>query len=177
MARLTLSRNANSFRPQPSPTVSRPAGNRREENAAKAADVRAPEVQIARDAAIRSLKWLPLPVLLCGAIWGFAGMASSAYASTLVVANLMLSAFALAWAARKGAVALMAVALFGYIVRLALITVAVLAVKDASWVKLVPLGLTIIVTHLGLLTWELRYVSASLAFPGLKPNVKEPRSR
>ena len=32
------------------------------------------------------------------------------------------------------------------------------------------LGLTIIVTHLGLLFWELRYVSASLAFPGLKPS-------
>src|SRR5439155_235035 len=27
----------------------------------------------------------------------------------------------------------------------------------------------IIVTHLGLLIWETRYVSASLAFPGLKP--------
>ena len=26
-----------------------------------------------------------------------------------------------------------------------------------------------IVTHLGLLFWETRYVSASLAFPGLKP--------
>ena len=26
-----------------------------------------------------------------------------------------------------------------------------------------------LVTHLGLLFWELRYVSASLAFPGLKP--------
>jgi hypothetical protein len=31
------------------------------------------------------------------------------------------------------------------------------------------LGITVIVTHLGLLFWELRYVSASLAFPGLKP--------
>ena len=28
----------------------------------------------------------------------------------------------------------------------------------------------IIVTHLGLLIWELRYVSISLAYPGLKPN-------
>ena len=31
------------------------------------------------------------------------------------------------------------------------------------------LGITVLVTHLGLLFWELRYVSASLAFPGLKP--------
>ena len=27
----------------------------------------------------------------------------------------------------------------------------------------------LIVTHLGLLFWELRYVSGSMAFPGLKP--------
>ena len=32
-----------------------------------------------------------------------------------------------------------------------------------------PAAILILVTHLGLLFWELRYVSASLAFPGLKP--------
>jgi hypothetical protein len=32
---------------------------------------------------------------------------------------------------------------------------------------------TLLVTHLGLLFWELRYVSASLAFPALKPGHKE----
>jgi hypothetical protein len=42
-------------------------------------------------------------------------------------------------------------------------------VRDAGWVELVPLGLTLIVTHLGLLAWEARSVSASLAFPALKP--------
>jgi putative NIF3 family GTP cyclohydrolase 1 type 2 len=48
--------------------------------------------------------------------------------------------------------------------------VAVLVVRDAGWFAAVPLGLTLIVTHLGLLFWELKYVSASLAFPGLKPS-------
>jgi hypothetical protein len=38
---------------------------------------------------------------------------------------------------------------------------------------LVPLGITIIVTHLGLLFWEMKFVSASLAFPGLKPKTQE----
>jgi hypothetical protein len=38
-----------------------------------------------------------------------------------------------------------------------------------SWVNLFALCLTLIVAHLGLLVWELRYVSASLAFPGLAP--------
>ena len=38
-----------------------------------------------------------------------------------------------------------------------------------SW----PLGATLVVSHLGLLLWETRYVSASLAFPGLKPSPQE----
>ena len=42
-------------------------------------------------------------------------------------------------------------------------------VKDASWISLPALGATIIVTHLGLLAWELKYVALSLAHPGLKP--------
>jgi hypothetical protein len=65
---------------------------------------------------------------------------------------------------------MMAAVLFGFLLRLGVICVAVFLVKDADWVELVPLGLTIIVTHVGLLFWELRYVSASLAFPGLQPS-------
>jgi hypothetical protein len=63
----------------------------------------------------------------------------------------------------------MGAVLFGYLLRLGLIFLAVYVVKDAGWVERVPLGFTIIVTHLGLLVWELRYVSATLAYPGLKP--------
>ena len=42
-------------------------------------------------------------------------------------------------------------------------------VKDLPWVEMVPLAITLLVTHLGLLLWETRYVSLSLAYPGLKP--------
>jgi hypothetical protein len=64
---------------------------------------------------------------------------------------------------------LMGATLFGYLVRLGIITVAVYVVADAAWVELIPLCATLIVAHLGLLVWELRYVSLSLAFPGVKP--------
>jgi len=87
-----------------------------------------------------------------------------------VLANFALAAALLSWAGRRSVALLMGVALFGYIFRLALVTVAVLAVKDLAWVELVPLGLTIVVSHLGLLFWETSRVSASLAFPGLKPD-------
>jgi hypothetical protein len=59
--------------------------------------------------------------------------------------------------------------LFGYLLRLGLIFLAVILVKDASWISLPALGATIIVTHLGLLLWELKFVALSLAHPGLKP--------
>jgi hypothetical protein len=50
------------------------------------------------------------------------------------------------------------------------VSAAVLLVKDAGWVEPLALGLTLVVAHLGLLFWELRYVSISLAHPGLKPS-------
>jgi hypothetical protein len=54
-------------------------------------------------------------------------------------------------------------------VALGLVTVAILLVRHAGWVDLIPLAVTVLVAQLGLLFWETRYVSASLAFPGLKP--------
>jgi hypothetical protein len=64
---------------------------------------------------------------------------------------------------------MMGAIMFGYILRLGLIFLAVFVVKDAGWISLPALGATIIVTHLGLLVWEMRYVAISLAHPGLKP--------
>ena len=64
----------------------------------------------------------------------------------------------------------MGATLFGYLFRLALIFVAVFVVKDASWISIPAVGAANIVTHLGLLVWELQYVSISLAYPGLKPS-------
>ena len=63
---------------------------------------------------------------------------------------------------------MMGATLFGYLIRLGLIFLAVYLVKDADWISLPALGATIIVTHLGLLAWELKYVAMSLAQPGLK---------
>jgi hypothetical protein len=101
------------------------------------------------------------------------GSLSAGYGLVLVVCNFLLAAALMAWSARISLAALMATVLAGYVLRLGLITAAVLLVRDADWVELVPLGFTIILAHLGLLVWELRYVSASLAYPGLKPNPKE----
>ena len=134
------------------------------------------ERDIAFDMVRRALPVAPLLIGACAAGWGWDGGVSCAYAIALVLVNFALSATILSGAARISLGALMGAALFGYLFRLGLITAAVLLVRNQQWFSAVPLGLTIVVTHLGLLFWETRYVSASLAYPGLKPRAASARA-
>lgn len=129
----------------------------------------APEPQLVRDMLKRAAWVAPIMILLGTFFWGFAGALSVAYGIGLVCVNFVLAAALNSWAARISVAALGAAAMFGFLLRLGIIFLAVLLVRDAWWVELVPLGVTLIVTHLGLLFWEMKFVSASLAFPGLKP--------
>ena len=129
----------------------------------------APEVTISRDIVRRGLIVAPVLVAICGLIWELNGAYSAAYGIGLVLVNFALSAGIVALTARISLGLMMGGVLFGYLLRLALILVAVLAVRHAGWISLPALGATIIVTHLGLLVWELKYVALSLAHPGLKP--------
>jgi hypothetical protein len=133
----------------------------------------APAMEIAQDIVRRGLLITPVLVLIAGAIWGFNGAASAAYGCAIVLANFMLSAFMLSAGARISFAMMGAAALFGYLIRLGLIFLAVYVVKDQPWIDMVALGITLIVTHLGLLFWEMRFISGSLAYPGLKPPDKQ----
>ena len=130
------------------------------------------EHELARDMIVRALPVLPLIVAVAWVTRGADGALSAGFGIALVLANLVLSAVLLAWAARVSPAVLMATALGGFIVRMALVGFALYAVKDRSWVDLPVLAVTVLVTHLGMLFWETRYVSASLAFPALKPQRK-----
>jgi hypothetical protein len=124
---------------------------------------------VARDLLRRGLLAAPAAVALGALLAGTDGAFSVAFALGLVLANFWLSAALLAWAARISYALVMGVALFGFLVRLALVGLAVYAVAGQPWVADLPLGLALVVGHLGLLLWEARSVSASLAFPALKP--------
>lgn len=128
-----------------------------------------PERDIANDLIKRGLMVLPALLLVFGLTHGLDGVLSSAYGLVLVLVNFAFAAALLTYTARISLSLMMAAVLGGYVVRLGLITAAVIGVRNMAWVEMVPLGITIIVTHLGLLLWETKYVSASLAFPGLKP--------
>ncbi len=127
------------------------------------------EIKVTADMVKRGLLVAPLVIGLGALIWGSAGAWSAAFAIGLVLANFSLSAWLIATTAKISLAMMMAATLFGYLVRLGLILLAVLLVKDAGWISLPALGATIIVTHLGLLVWELKYVAITLAHPGLKP--------
>lgn len=130
----------------------------------------APEVGISKDLVRRGLIVAPVLIAVSAVIWGLDGMWSSAYGVALVLINFGLAAALVAMTARISLALMMGAVLFGYLVRLGLILVAVLLVRDASWISLPALGATIIVTHLGLLVWEMKYLALSLAHPGLKPS-------
>jgi hypothetical protein len=127
------------------------------------------EQQVAWDMIRRAVFVAPVLLALAALVWGVHGAESAGYAVAVVLVNLALSAAILTWSARISLAVMMGAVLAGYVVRLGLVTVAVLAVIHQSWVVVVPLALTLMITHLGLLIWETRYVSATLAYPALKP--------
>ncbi len=129
----------------------------------------APEVAVSRDMIKRGLIAAPVLIAICAVIWGADGAWSSAYGIAIVLANFALAAGLIAFTARISLGLMMGATLFGYLLRLGLIFVAVWLVRDAPWISIPALGSTIIVTHLGLLFWEMKYVALSLAHPGLKP--------
>lgn len=129
----------------------------------------APEAQVVRDIARRGLMVTPVVVGLGTLFWGLDGALSSAYAVLIVLANFLLAATLISTTAKISLGLMMGATLFGYLARLGLVFLAYLAVRNLDWFAKAPFGITLIVMHLGLLIWETKYVAATLAFPGLKP--------
>ena len=127
------------------------------------------ETDLARDMVKRAVPAAPAIVVVALLLGGSSGAWSALLAVGVVAANFLLAAVSLSWAARTSPTLLMATALGGFLVRMALVTAVILAVRHTSWINLSAFAISILVTHLGLLFWETRYVGASLAFPGVKP--------
>lgn len=130
---------------------------------------RAVEMQLSTDLGRRGLMAAPVLCLIAGWIWGLDGLASAGFGLGLVIANFLLAAVIVSNAAKISVPLVMAGAMGGFLIRLGIIMVAVILVRDQSWISLPALGATIIVSHLGLLLWELKYVAISMAHAGVKP--------
>ena len=138
----------------------------------------APELQVANDLARRAIPIAPVLLIAAGIGWGWNGVASSAIGIGLVVVNFLVAAWIITWTIRISLNALMAGVMFGFIFRMSMLTVAVVLLRKFDWIEDIPLLFTVLITHIGLLMWETRYVSMSLAYPGLKPrpNARDSRS-
>jgi hypothetical protein len=136
------------------------------------------ERRIAIDLARHGLLVAPLIVLVAGLLRGVDGAASAALALAVLVLNFFAAAISLEWGARRSGNALFVVALGGFLFRMVSILVVILVTRARfGWVDVVVLGVTLFVTHLGLLFWELRSVSFSLAAPGLQRDRPSPSAR
>lgn len=129
----------------------------------------APEAEVARDL-VKRVGWVaPAFVVLGFAFWGVDGALSALFALGLVAANFAASAALISWGARISPSAILITVLGGYPLRMGVVVGAIWLVKDAAWVEMAPLAITLLTTHVGLLFWETRHVSMTLAFPGLAP--------
>jgi ATP synthase I chain len=127
------------------------------------------EREVALDIVKHGLMIAPVVVLVCGLIRGWDGASSAAVALGIVLVNFLAAAAIMTRAAKSGPTAIGAAALGGYVLRLAVILVALVVLRHQPWIDLPTLGFVIVGTHLGLLVWEMKYVSLTLAAPGLKP--------
>ncbi|MEZ5170733.1 MAG: ATP synthase subunit I [Acidimicrobiia bacterium] len=149
----------------PGPTTDEKAAALRAELAGQDA----PETEIALDMATHALWVAPAVLVVSGLFAGWGGVLGAAAALVLVAVNFLLAAALMRWAARISPEMLAATALGGYVVRLGLITVVGLGLRQVDAVDFLTFGVVLVATHIGLLVWELRSVSLSLAAPGLRP--------
>jgi hypothetical protein len=132
-------------------------------------EVVAPEREVALDLVKRGAIIAPIIIIVAGLIRGWDGAASAAVALAIVLLNFAAAAWIITRASKSGATAVGAAAMGGYIVRLGVIFVALLLLRNVSWIDMPVLGFVLVGTHVGLLTWEMKYVSLTLAAPGLRP--------
>ena len=135
------------------------------------------ESRIADHMARHALIVSPLVILACGLLRGVDGAISAAIGLALVCLNFLVSARLISWASERSLALLQGMVLGGFVVRLFALTLIVLGLEQFSFIDLPVLVLTIAITHIALLIWETRYVSLTLAAPGLKPGVDTRESK
>jgi hypothetical protein len=127
------------------------------------------ERDIAIDIVKRGLLVSPVVIAIAGLVRGVDGALSAAIALVIVLANFLVAALIVSWAAGISLKAAGIAAATGYVVRLGVIVLALFALRNVSWIDFPALGVTLVAAHLGLLTWEAKHVTLSLAAPGLRP--------
>ncbi len=112
------------------------------------------EAIIGREIAKRVVVVGPVIVVTAWLLRGGLGAVSAAVGVAVVVANFLLSGVILSRAARVSLQVYHAAALFGFFVRLGLITLSMLLVATVFEVDRPAMGIAAVVAYLALLSWE-----------------------
>ena len=112
------------------------------------------EAVLAAHAARRAV-WVAPPIIAFFWLFnGFDGAVASALGIGVVVLNFLASGWMLSMAAKVSLALYHAAALFGFFLRLVLITVSLLVLATLTNLDRTALGLSVIAAYLVLLTWE-----------------------
>ena len=129
--------------------------------------------KIERDIAVDLAKKAAIvtPIIVIGlGVWRGPDAALGAFlALALIVGNFFASAAILGWTAKHAPHALAGVAMLSFLGRLLVITIIGAGIKQLDIVDFPVFAITLVVSYLALLFWEMRSISLTLAYPGLKP--------
>jgi hypothetical protein len=117
------------------------------------------EAAIGYDTVKRSVVVGPLLIVFFWIVGGWRGGLSAAGGVAVVVANFVLAGLILSRAAAISLTLYHAAALFGFFLRLALITLVMLVIANLVEVDRMAMGMAAIVSYLVLLSWEAVAVS------------------
>ena len=117
-------------------------------------DERPIEAIISRHIAKRGLIVAPILALIFGLIQGWSGAVAALVGVTIVVGNFLLGGWIMSRSARVSMNLYHAAALFGFLIRLGLITVTMLIIANVTNLDRMAMGISVVVSYLVLLSWE-----------------------
>ena len=119
-----------------------------------APDQRPIEAIIGINIARRAIVVAPILALVFGLIGGWEGAVAALIGVAIVVVNFVVGGYLLSYAARVSLSLYHAAALFGFFIRLGLITLSMLLVAGVTDIDRLALGISVVVGYLVLLSWE-----------------------
>ncbi len=117
-------------------------------------DERPIEAIIGKNIAKRSLLVAPVLALIFGILEGWLGVVASLVGVAIVVGNFLLGGWIMSRAARVSMNMYHAAALFGFLIRLGLITVTMLFIANVTNLDRMAMGISVVVSYMVLLSWE-----------------------
>lgn len=130
------------------------------------------EMDIVKDMAKRSWMLFVPATLVLGIFFGIESALAVLAAAFVILVNLFIAAQIMRVCARISTTAIMGGALSGFVIRLIIVFVAALIVRNISLIDFETWLLSVAIGHIALLAWETHYISFSLSHPGVKPDTR-----